>query len=311
MFYRVRRRVNTAWFDWRCRGILDTPPLQKTQGGPHLVSQVCHRDLIPYLVTVKTAHLHLGAEQITVVDDGTLSTRDQSILVQHIPGIRIVHRNEVRPAKCPKGNVWERLLMAADICQNSYVIQLDADTVTLSEMSEVLECIAAGSSFTLLGGGSSPAVETAAAASRRYAEDRSGEVQSVVERSFCRLQDADQFCYVRGNAGLVGFPRASFSRDTIERLSMKMESLCGELWHTWGSEQVASNLIVANTPRCVPLPFPKYASHWALPGVRYADSAFVHFVGPHRYDDGLYIRFARMGTEAVHRNQGASLAVHS
>jgi hypothetical protein len=57
-------------------------------------------------------------------------------------------------------------------------------------------------------------------------------------------------------------------------------------WKRWGSEQVMSNVIVANEGEPVLLPYGRYLNFWNedLP----ADTAFAHFIGTYRFHRGAY-----------------------
>src|SRR5205823_6173253 len=65
---------------------------------------------------------------------------------------------------CPRGGTWERLVKLVDLSRESYVIQVDADTLVSAPIAEVIECWRANQSF-LLGTNSGrrvlPAQETA------------------------------------------------------------------------------------------------------------------------------------------------------
>jgi hypothetical protein len=127
----------------------------------------------------------------------------------------------------------------------------------------------------------------------RYKNNQSPMVQAVCERSFDQLPEASSLSYLRGNAGFTGFARGSTNRTKIEWYSDLMRRIAGKTWDEWGSEQVASNLVISNTEGAVPLPFPKYCSYWAHPDIPYDEASFIHFIGPHRYSNGFYIRKAR------------------
>jgi hypothetical protein len=64
-------------------------------------------------------------------------------------------------------------------------------------------------------------------------------------------------------------------------------------WDEWGSEQVTTNLLIANLEGACPLPSPKYVSYWAHPDVPYNDASFLHFIGPYRFANGYYLKQAR------------------
>jgi hypothetical protein len=118
-------------------------------------------------------------------------------------------------------------------------------------------------------------------------------VQAVCERSFDQLPESASLKYVRGNAGFTGFAKCSMNRGKIEWFSNLMRRITKDTWDEWGSEQVASNLIIANTEGSCPLPFPKYLSYWAHIDVPYEDASFIHFIGPHRFANGLYLKSAK------------------
>ena len=63
-----------------------------------------------------------------------------------------------------------------------------------------------------------------------------------------------------------------------------MASLLGVRWAEWGSEQVMSNIAVANSPRVTVLPHPRYCDcqHITI------DTAFIHFIGDCRFQGDTY-----------------------
>jgi hypothetical protein len=133
--------------------------------------------------------------------------------------------------------------------------------------------------------------QTAAMVSRDVAAGNA-HVQMISESNLHRLPCDRDIKYVRGSAGFAGFAKGSFSRSDVERFSLGMASLIGEKkWSEWGSEQVTSNFIVANSEKAQVLPFPEYCFH--APGTDIESATFVHFIGSHRFDGGRYARLAR------------------
>jgi hypothetical protein len=64
-----------------------------------------------------------------------------------------------------------------------------------------------------------------------------------------------------------------------------MRTVLGDRWAEWGSEQVMSNIVVANIPGAVVLPHPKYADcHNMKPQL----TEFIHFIGSCRFDCDNY-----------------------
>lgn len=300
MFFRARRSLQRAWFNFRCRGLLQTPPLFSPDATVSVVTMLCHGEVRMYLLAVKSFAKHLGfTPSVVVLNDGSLDEADISLLRSHIPFIRLVSMSAVDTGACPKGNCWERLTLISDLVQQSYIVQLDSDTLTRLPVPEVLDCITSNRSFTLLGDRSYPNVEPMLSSWERLKDSSSTQVQAVCERAFNKLPESQELLYLRGNAGFVGFAKGSISRDRIQYFSDRMRRLCGARWDEWGSEQLASNLLIANSEDPLPLPPPRYVSYWAHPDIPYGQSAFIHFIGPHRFSNGLYIHSARQVIKAL------------
>jgi hypothetical protein len=291
--------MQRAWFDYNCRSLLATPPIpapSATQSGNalSLVSMVCHGEVLMYLLAAKSFCRQLGSTpKVVILNDGSLTPSDCATIHTHIPAATIVSISDVAPANTPKGSCWERLLLISDLVKDSFVVQLDSDTLTASVIPEVKACIDANRSFTLLGDKSFPEVEPMDSACARSKTNLHPMVQAVCERSFDQLPESSSLRYVRGNAGFNGFARGSIDRQKVEWFSELMRHLAKEQWDEWGSEQLTSNLLIANTDDACPLPFPKYLSYWAHPGVPYDDAAFIHYIGPFRFSNGFYLRKAK------------------
>jgi len=294
MLFRAKRALGRAWFDYNCRALLRTPPLFPSDNSFTLVSMLCHGEVIMYLLAVKSFCKKLGRNpKIVILDDGTLAKSDCATIRTHLPDVQIVHIDEIISTQCPKGNCWERILLISDLVKDSYVVQLDSDTLTLGSIDEIAQCIDADRSFTLLGDGSYPGIESMLQACERYKSTRGSMVQAVCERSFDQLQDSSSLMYVRGNAAFTGFAKGSIDRKKIEWYSELMRSIAGDKWDEWGSEQVMSNILIANTQDACALEFPKHLSYWAHPSILYGDASFIHFIGPYRFSNGLYINSAK------------------
>lgn len=294
MFFRAKRAVGRAWFDFNCRSLLHTPPITLTDDSLALVSMICHGEVLMYLLAAKSFCRRLGrVPRVVLLDDGSLTKSDYATILSHIPQATIVPISDVPPARCPKGSCWERLLLISDLVQESFVVQLDSDTLTVHSIPEVEEHIAANRSFTLLGDRSYPEIEPMAEACQRSKDNQSVMVQAVCERSFDQLPEAASLKYVRGNAGFNGFAKGSITREKVEWFSDLMRRIAKGTWDEWGSEQLTSNLLIANAPAATALPSPKYVSYWAHTDVPYENSAFLHFIGPYRFANGFYIKTAK------------------
>ena len=294
MLFRARRAMGRAWFNFNCRALRSTAPILCDDDRLTLVSMVCHGEVLMYLLAAKSFCGQLGRNpNVVILDDGTLTKPDYAMLRLQIPEVRIVHISEVAGDHCPKGSCWERLLLISDIVKDSYVVQLDSDTLTMNSITEVANCIDANQSFTLMGDRSHPEIEPMLSACRRSKENLSPMVQAVCERSFDTLPESSSLKYVRGNAGFTGFAKSSIDRERISWFSDLMRLIAKEKWDNWGSEQVTSNLLIANSAASRLLPFPKYLSYWAHPDVPYETASFIHFIGPHRFSNGFYVNCAR------------------
>jgi hypothetical protein len=286
--------MGRAWFSFNSRALLKTPPIGRTDDHLTLVSMLCHGEVVMYLLAVKSFCHQLGrTPQIVILDDGTLTQSDRETLRSHMPQVQIVPIAQVVPDRCPKGSCWERLLLISDLVKDSYVVQLDSDTLTPRSIEEVQGCIRANRSFTLMGDRSYPEIEPMAEACLRSKANLSSMVQAVCERSFDQLPESTSLKYVRGNAGFTGFAKGSIDRQKIAFFSDLMRQIAKEKWDEWGSEQVTSNLLIANAGNSHVLEFPKYLSYWAHPDVPYDEASFIHFIGPYRFSNGFYVRSAR------------------
>ena len=272
------------------QAVLETPPVRARDDGLIVFSMIGTRVLLPYLVAAKSLHQRLGGRgRFAVLDDGSLTAADRAVLDRHLDRPEVRHIAEVDIGKCPRGGTWERLLTLLDLRREGYVIQLDSDTVTIGEVPEVSECIAAGRSFTLAGGSDAQIVPLAEAACRASATAPSAHVQAAIEQVLDRVSipGRDGLRYVRGCSGFAGFAPSADGRALAEQFSEEAERLLGAArWAEWGSEQVTSNFVIANEPDALLLPHDRYFNFWNA-GVP-ADARFVHFVGTYRHHDGAY-----------------------
>ena len=303
MFFRARRAVHRAWFDLGIRELLRTAPIPDANSPVTVVSMVCHGEVSMYLLALKSfVHRLAATPAVAVLSDGSLTHEDKALLKKHVPSIVLVDIASVQTGTCPRGGCWERLLLISDLVQDGYVVQLDSDTLTFKPIPEVLSCIAEDRCFTLLGDRSYPQVRPMLQAWETFRSDTNPQPQAVCERNFNRLEEAKDLLYLRGNAGFVGFARGSIDREKIAWFSDRMRSIAEGTWDQWGSEQLTSNLLIANSPHPLPLPFPRYGSYWAHPEVDYGSSAFLHFIGPHRFSHGLYRKSAQEVLHALPAN---------
>lgn len=125
--------------------MLDAPPATIADAGKFVVlTMTCHRDLIQYLVAIKSFTRYASPRKVFVLDDGSLTGRDKETLEKHVPGIEFLAMPDFHSEACPRGGCWERLLAVAELAKHDYVVQMDADTLTRGETPEVLSCVEKG-----------------------------------------------------------------------------------------------------------------------------------------------------------------------
>jgi len=255
-----------------------------------------------YLVAVKTLSLRCPIRNVVVVEDGTLADEDRQVLRRHIPGCELVGLSTPDTGRCPKGGTWERLALISKLARTQYVIQLDSDNIVCGKIPEVVAAYLGNRSFTL-GTDSGRHIVSAAEASAEACRTDSQHVQILAERLLDKIDRAGTTRYVRGCSGFAGFARGFCFWELAESLSEKMGAYMGSKWNEWGSEQVGSNFVIANSPGSVVLPYPRYASFH--PRLDWRKSDLLHFMGTYRFRRGIYRRAA---AEAIRRlSHGAGL----
>lgn len=290
MIARIRRKIDRAWFNFRCSDIFNTPPVKcDPESDILIVSQLHHPDMTMYMLATKSFARFVRPRGFVIVDDGLLP-EDRRILSEHFDSIRFVPSKSVQLGVCPAGGCWERLLTLSQESSDHYVIQLDSDTLTLSEPAEVMQCLSQNRGFTL---GTSTGRKTVefSEASRFAHESTSDHVQNHAERVLASYPGHEHLRYVRGCAGFTGFAKGQLLPEKIQEFSIQMEKLLGkEKWCEWGTEQVTSNYMAANAPDSLVLPVERYP-FWK-PDIDIAISVFVHFFGVFRFMGGMYTRQA-------------------
>lgn len=286
----LKRRYHRRDFDWHCRAILKTRPVELDESsGLVVLSQSYHKDLMMYLVAAKTFARFVRPERFVVVDDG-YTQLDQALIRSHLRQVDFIPRKSVSSQACPVGGCWERLLTVADLCGAHYVVQLDSDTVTLADPTEVRDCIAREASFTLStkqGRDFIPVSQAAAAMSANEGKH----IQVLAEKALGVIPELSSDWYIRGCAGFAGFAPRSINRASVEHISRLMSgALTPDVWKQWGSEQFASNYLIANTRVKGLLPFEAYP-YWE-PDASIRSARLIHFIGDHRFTSSAYRRIA-------------------
>ena len=290
MFYRLKDRFRRRWFAARCAGILDTPPATFDPASEVMIfTQLQHKDVLLFMLASKSFIRQVSISGVGILNDGSLRDEDIVLLRQHFPGADVYGLEQFRSSRCPRGGTWERLLALAELTRSRYVIQLDSDTLTLAPMPEVCSCVGNGTGFTI-GTWDAQKFESMAyraKGAQSFHPTRDSHIQLYAEARFDSLRDYEQLRYVRGCSGFAGFPKGSVSKEFIEDISSQMKDIVGDKWQEWGSEQVMSNIVVANMEKSMVLPHPKYSDCRKM---RIPETVFVHFIGSCRFNRGVYER---------------------
>lgn len=291
MLYRLRKRWNTRKLSHAIKEILNTPPL-RTQPAPWCIaSMVAKGDVAMYLLSLKSFYPQLGKGKVAAIIDRDMPQVSRDILSRHVPGLEFVILEDIPTGACQRGGTWERLLYVLDRSEQEYTIQLDADTLTVGNMDEVIKCVENNTPFTMSDGFELMSLPEVAKEAEATPSDYIG---IATEKMFARYPDPGM-CYVRGSSGFAGFSHGGFTRGGITRFHQEMEKLVGATrWREWGTEQCGSNFAIANSPGAVILPYPEYASF-----TRHAareEAKFFHFIGANRFRDNYY---AARGQELI------------
>lgn len=294
MFYGIKDKLKRFRFDIQVRNILNTPPAKTSASSSAVIlSQLQHKDLRMFLLASKSFMAQVPVSHVYILNDGTLTQVDKAILAEHIPKITFFTLSEFSSPVCPSGACWERLLSIAELVKSHYVIQLDSDTLTVGDISEIRNNVENDLAFTL-GTWDNQVIQSmreCREATRSKSTGPNPHVQYVAEANFDKLRQFDSLRYVKGCAGFTGFPKGSFSRELVETISSEMEAAIGGKWREWGSEQVMSNIVVANIDSAVVLPHPKYSS---CENLKVDSPSFIHFIGYCRFNQGEYAKRSQL-----------------
>lgn len=291
IFKKIKVKLEKYRFDKVISNIYKTKPLIMSEDGPIFLSQLCHRDLASYLLALKSIYTYFGRGIVKIINDGSLTPNDIDILNTHIPNLEIIEINSISTSSLPSGGTWERLIKIIELTRNNYVIQLDADVLTMGPINHVVECFNENRSF-ILGTYSGKKVNHVSYTSElarswiSSGKTKNINVGLLAEANLDSIPNSMPSNYVHGSSGFAGFGKEQFEIESLEQLSAFMYQKVGTRWREWGSEQIASNYVLANASDTGVLPLDLYACH--EPHVQPEKRSLVHFIGSHRYSDGTY-----------------------
>lgn len=289
-------RINRWLFQLAVQDILRTPPVPRGRAPFIALSMVHHRDVLPYLLAIKTFAFAAKPERIVLVADPTLSEEDRAVIRRHVPAIEILEAADFRRPALPVGGTWERLAAIASLSHEGSVVQLDADTVTFGEPDEVVQAAVQGRSFVIRseGGVEIADLPTASALGRKLLA-QSQHIQVAAESRLDELPGPHRFRYVRGCSGFTGFGVGALTPELLDEVSGSMRAIHGERWDEWGTEQVTSNLLAASAPEAFLLPHPRYCNADAMS----AQTVLSHYIGYARHTSRDYERRARRAAKTL------------
>ncbi len=150
---RIIQRVKRDYFKSRhhkvALKVMATTPAVRGDLPFMLLSMVHTRDVYVYLVAVKSFIHFINPERIVVVCDPSITDADRAVLKEQVPHIELRRADEFTHPDIPRGGTWERLFAISEYVRDNYVIQLDADTLTVRPIPEVLEAIRNQTGFVL------------------------------------------------------------------------------------------------------------------------------------------------------------------
>jgi hypothetical protein len=298
---RLKRDYFRSQYMKAVRQVLSTRPLVQGKLPFLLLSMVQKRDVESYLVAVKSFACFANPERIVVVCDPSIDDQDRAIFRQHIPHIELRRADEFTHPNMPRGGTWERLFAISGFVRDHYVVQLDADTLTIQPIPEVIDAIRNDRGFVIVENESTPLKSLTA--TRECAlpwMEPGAHIQGIAETEMVNVGLPENARYVRGCSGFTGFPRSAQMQDVMIDFSRRMTDKLGEDWKLWGTEQVTSNYLVANAAATTPLPFPKYCT----PDCATSETAFFHFIGSMRFVNNKYTHASQQAIRQI----GSALA---
>jgi hypothetical protein len=292
LYKNIYSRAIRLFFLRYIRLVRSTPPIDNFDNNSNIIllSMVQKKDVDMLLMAVKSFVRFVKIQKIVIVADPTLDETDMSLISQHLVNVDFIPSNKMTYTDAPRGGCWERLISIADINNQGYVIQLDADTLTFKSPIQVLHALECNVSFTLgTKLGQKPvSCDVASSTAKELISKDISHIQVLSESMLDELPGNYKF-YIRGCAGFSGFAKDTLNRDKIFELSSFYYKKIGKRWDEWGSEQFASNLLIANSPNNEVLNLKDYD----VPIQKDNSLCFHHYIGTVRFTSFLYFLNAK------------------
>jgi len=301
VFYRLRKNLATARFSWQTRRILQTPPIAYREAPLTIVSMVREPEVQAYILTIKSLYRRLGRGKIAAIIDNDLPQPKRDLIRRHLGPVEFHILEELPTGRCQRGGTWERVFFCVSRACNEYVIQIDCDVLCFGDIEEVKRCVDENRAFTV---GEGMPIQPLSAWVEKGVARKSNSIAATFEIRAREFPNADKCLYVRGSSGFAGFAKGGVTVDFLETFHDDGVKLHGERWKEWGTEQLGSNFVVANSLNSVVLPYPKYATFepeyatFQKQGIT-EDMSLLHFIGAYRFDQGVYARLANRETDEI------------
>jgi hypothetical protein len=288
-------------FDRQTTRILDTPPIEYKDAPLSIVSMVEKRDVQMYILAVKALYRRLKRGKIVAIINNNLAQKDRDLIRRHLGPVEFHILEQLPVGRCQRGGTWERVIFCVNRSATDFVIQIDADVLSFGPLDEVLECVEQNRAFTLSEG--VPIAPLNAWVEKAKARN-SNHIVNALELRGPEFPNAENLLYVRGSSGFAGFAKGAISFEFLEKFHDGGAQVHGARWTEWGTEQVASNFVVANSPGALPLPYPKYATFepeyatFQKEGIK-PSMSLLHFIGAFRFDLGVFPDLANREIDAM------------
>ena len=290
LFYRLRKYLANSRFNRQTSRILETPPIAYKDAPLSIVSMVERRDVQMYILAVKALYYRLGRGKIVAIINRDLPQADRDLITKHLVKVEFHNLEDLPVGRCQRGGTWERVIFCVNRSADEYVIQIDADILCFGPIEEVVNCVEQNIAFTLSEG--IPIAPLNSWVEKAVAR-KSDHIVNTFELKGPDFPATEKYKYVRGSSGFAGFAKGGVDFELVQTFHDGGVKVHGDRWKEWGTEQIASNFMVANSPNAIPLPYPKYSTHepeyatFQKQGITDAMS-LLHFIGMFRFDMGTF-----------------------
>jgi hypothetical protein len=301
LFYKLRKTLANFKFNRQTSRILDTPPVPYKEAPLTIVSMVQNLDVQMYILAVKALYRRLKRGKIVSILDADITQKSRDLIRQHLGPVTFHHLKDLDTGTCQRGGTWERLIHCIDRSAEDFVIQIDSDMLCFGPIEEVLTCIEENRAFTLA---ETLPIQPLPNWVEHGIARKSDHIVNTFEIKAKEFPNAEKWKYVRASSGFAGFARQGATRELLEFFHANGLKVHGERWKEWGTEQIASNFTVANTPNSIALPYPKYATFepeyatFQKKGIT-SDMSVLHFIGSFRFDMGVFNMLANREIDAM------------